>query len=130
MSTLKTKGKIVKQEKKEKVIKLVLLFSRCISTRESARALIKMIKQLPEKLIVVDFKNIDMITRSFAHEYLTNKKSLTKKIVEKNLVEDVKKMLEIIQKQASVSKKNKEQIKIMLWKEPDEEISSEIMVTS
>jgi len=64
--------------------------------RSSAVDLFEMIENMPEREIIIDFKNIDFANRAFAHEYLTQKSKSSKMISEVHLSEDVKIMLDIV----------------------------------
>jgi len=70
--------------------------SSILFLRSSAVDLFEMIENLPEREIIIDFKNIDFANRSFAHEYLTQKSKSSKTVSEVHLSEDVKMMLDIV----------------------------------
>lgn len=46
--------------------------------------------------VEIDFKGVEFISRSFAHEYLKQKQEGSKKIYEINLPKNVKEMLDIV----------------------------------
>jgi len=60
-----------------------------ILTRKTISALFEKINSLKEKEIILDFKDIDFISRSCADEYLKQKEKSKKKIVEKNIPKEV-----------------------------------------
>lgn len=64
--------------------------------RKTAVDLFEKIEHAPESVIVVDFKNVDFLNRSFAHEYLKLKYSSEKKISEIHLSNDVELMISIV----------------------------------
>ncbi|MCL2142376.1 MAG: STAS-like domain-containing protein [Methanimicrococcus sp.] len=64
--------------------------------RASAIDFFEKIENAPAQKIVVDFRSVEFINRSFAHEYLTQKNKSTKTISEIHLSEDAQKMLEIV----------------------------------
>lgn len=75
-----------------------------ISTREMAR---KFFDLLPKEIdeYIIDFSEIEFISRSFADEILRIKKNLTlqnKKLEFQNMQESVKKMIEIVSRQSDV----------------------------
>jgi len=67
-----------------------------LALRDSAVAFFKFINSLKEEHIIVDFKDIKSISRSFAHEYYTQKSRSTKNISEANVPENVRKMFEVV----------------------------------
>ena len=47
--------------------------------------------------MVIDFKNFRSISRSFAHEYLSQKRMLKKAIIEINIPPNVQKMFNVVE---------------------------------
>jgi 6-pyruvoyl-tetrahydropterin synthase len=72
-----------------------------LAFRHSADSLFEYINSLEESTIVIDFSRVKSITRSFAHQYLANKKNSKKHIVEENMSRDVKRMFELVERQKS-----------------------------
>jgi len=70
--------------------------SSTLFLRSSAVDLFEMIEKLPEREIIIDFKNINFANRAFAHEYLTQKSKSSKMISEIRLSDDVKMMMDIV----------------------------------
>tara|TARA_Y100000310_G_C20637828_1_gene792173 strand:+ start:1479 stop:1790 length:312 start_codon:yes stop_codon:yes gene_type:complete len=68
-----------------------------LALRDSAREFFDVIESLSTSEVVLDFKDIRSISRSFAHEYNTLKKMSDKKIKEINVPQDVKKMFAVVQ---------------------------------
>lgn len=66
--------------------------------RATAIDLFEKIERYNEKDIVIDFKKVTFLNRSFAHEYFTQKSKSTKTVSEVHLAEDVKKMMDIVLK--------------------------------
>lgn len=78
-----------------------------LSTRETAR---KILNFLPPEMneYIIDFSEIEFISRSFAHEMIKIKRQLelqNKKIEFQNTQEVVKKMLEIVSQQNNIVSK-------------------------
>ncbi len=71
--------------------------SEDLALRDSARKFFNKIEALPTKEVVVDFKNVRSISRSFAHEYLSQKQKLEKVIVEINIPPNVQKMFKVVE---------------------------------
>lgn len=59
------------------------------------------IEKSQAKQIVIDFKGIKSISRSFAQEYQSRKAKSKKNITEANIPENVEKMFEIVNEQES-----------------------------
>jgi len=74
-----------------------------LSLRYNANLLFDSIDKSKEQEIVIDFKNIQFMSRSFAQQYLMRKKQSTKKIVAKNVPEVVAKMFMVVKKQKTES---------------------------
>jgi len=64
--------------------------------RSSVAELFKSIEHIPNAGIEIDFKNTQYISRSFAHEYLKQKKSTKKDIKEINIPQGIAKMFQIV----------------------------------
>lgn len=54
------------------------------------------INHIKNKIVYVDFSNIESISHSFAHQYLTNKQNTTKTIKEINVPKNVSLILDLI----------------------------------
>ena len=78
-------------------IKVTPLLARDLALRSNAEKLFKSVNKQERREVTIDFSSVATITRSFAHEYLLQKKNTTKKIVEKNVPENVAKMFAVIQ---------------------------------
>lgn len=70
--------------------------SKDLALRSSAEKLFADINQLSDNKIILDFSGVTSITRSFAHQYVQNKKKSNKEITENNLSLDIEKMFEIV----------------------------------
>ncbi len=77
-------------------ISIVEKIASDLALRSSAKILFNILEKLPEKTIIVDFKNVKSISRSFAHEYITRKKSSTKNFKEVNFSASVRKMFTVV----------------------------------
>lgn len=71
--------------------------SEDLALRDSARKFFDKIESLPTKEVIVDFKNVRSISRSFAHEYLSGKRRLKKVIAEINIPPNVQKMFKAVE---------------------------------
>ena len=65
-------------------------------TRIAADRLFRNINKLPQKRIVIDFKDVVFMSRSFAHEYYIMKNLSKKQVNEKNMSKDLEKMLTLV----------------------------------
>ncbi len=65
--------------------------------RQTAVNFFKEINKRKDHEITIDFKNIEFMSRSFAHEYLQQKTKSKKEIKEMNISTDIKKMLNYVQ---------------------------------
>ena len=70
--------------------------SENLSLRDLAKDFFKELESMPTKEIVLDFKGIRSISRSFAHEYLVQKEKSQKVFNEINMPENVKRMISIV----------------------------------
>ncbi len=68
-----------------------------LALRDSARVFFDYLESLPSEEVIVDFKDIISISRSFAHEYTTRKKISHKNIKEVNVPLNVRKMFSIVE---------------------------------
>jgi non-ribosomal peptide synthetase component E (peptide arylation enzyme) len=64
-------------------------------TRNTADELIDFVRAIPGKEVIIDFKNVEFASRSFAHEYSVKKRKVHKILIEKNMSSAVKKMFAI-----------------------------------
>lgn len=77
------------------VIKVKEKIADNLATRNSADMLFDYINSQKQKTITLDFKSVQFATRSFMHEYSLKKLDTKKKIIEKNMSKDLKKMLKV-----------------------------------
>jgi len=83
---------------KQKKIHLTKFISKNLLLRDSANELFNYINEIKTPKIIVNFNNIQSITRAFTHQYLLNKKSSNKNIIDVNISPHVKKMFELIER--------------------------------
>jgi sporulation protein YlmC with PRC-barrel domain len=78
--------------------------SENLSLRDIAGAFFDTLDAQKGGKLIIDFKRVKSISRSFAHEYLKRKSASRKNIVEVNVPQNVAKMFEIVSqsKKASV----------------------------
>ncbi len=85
------------------VIKVSERIADNLGTRRAADELFEFVEAAPQESVTLDFKGVTFMSRSFAHQYLTNKKNADKKILEKNIASVVKKMIAVVKKQGNSS---------------------------
>lgn len=71
--------------------------SDCLAIRSSVKQLFKNIESLPASAITIDFKDVQFMNRSFAHEYLIQKNHINKKILEINKSQNIVKMFSVVE---------------------------------
>ncbi len=74
---------------------LKMLNTSNLALRFWAEDLFNSLEKLREKKLVLDFSDIEFMSRSFANEYLKLKKLSYKQIIEKNMSENLKQMLKL-----------------------------------
>ncbi len=67
-----------------------------LALRNSADILFEKISKSKAKIVIIDFKDVQSITRSFAHQYSLNKRTTAKTIEEIDMPSNVEKMMEIV----------------------------------
>ena len=82
-----------------KKIQLSDHFGKMIITRNAIINLFDFINQLSEKGILIDFKDIEFISRSCADEYMKRKLISDKQIKEKNILPNILAMFLLVTKQ-------------------------------
>jgi hypothetical protein len=70
--------------------------SRDLVLRDSAVNLMEEIERCSFEKVVIDFQDVESITRSFAHEYVSRKRRSRKTILEKNVPLGVEKMFMVV----------------------------------
>ena len=85
----------------EKMLCIVDNISQHLAFRDSADDFFSYTSRLEESDVIIDFSGVESITRSFAHQYLKNKKKVKKQIVEKNMPSNVMHMFELVKSQSS-----------------------------
>ncbi len=76
-------------------VKVVSVVKEC-ALRHNAERLFETIRALPSKDVLVDFSDVKSVSRSFAQEYLEQKKGLT--VTETGMNEDVQAMFNLVKK--------------------------------
>lgn len=74
-------------------------FGENIITRNSMRSFFKKVNSIKDKDIVIDFKNINFISRSCAAEYIKQREETNKNLIEENMSKEIKSMFAVIVKQ-------------------------------
>jgi anti-anti-sigma regulatory factor len=81
-----------------KTMKISSALGKNVVTRNSITAFFLLVEKSTDKRMIIDFKNVNFISRSAADEYVKRKETSKKKISEINLSQDVKSMLDIVTK--------------------------------
>ncbi len=68
-----------------------------LALRDSAREFFELVESLPSEEVVLDFKDVRSISRSFAHEFVDRKRSSQKKVREVNVPQNVRKMFAVVE---------------------------------
>ncbi|MDV0446457.1 hypothetical protein MsAg5_02960 [Methanosarcinaceae archaeon Ag5] len=79
-----------------KIINIGSEIAPVLSIRKSAADLFDEFESFPADEILVDFKDVNFMSRAFAHEYVVQKRKSSKNISEIHLSEDAQKMIEIV----------------------------------
>lgn len=72
-----------------------------LATRRAADELFDFVQAAPYKTVTLDFRSVKFASRSFAHEYLTRKDDVDKKVVEKNMSIPVRKMFKLVSREGT-----------------------------
>lgn len=77
-------------------IKISEVLSKDLALRNNANILFKKLDSVKSDKIILDFKNVESITRSFAHQYKENKLKSDKLILEENVPLNISKMFVVV----------------------------------
>jgi len=80
------------------IINIVEFLAEDLALRQNVTRLFKRLESDSNTNITLSFKNVKSISRSFAHEYLTRKKTSKKKITETDMPVNVRKMFDVVNK--------------------------------
>lgn len=78
-----------------------------LALRSWADELFKLLPEKKEPILILDFSGVEFVSRSFAHEYLKEKRAILIPIQEKNMNSTVKQMFKL-----ASQKPKKNEIKI------------------
>lgn len=81
------------------IIKIKDEINNALDFNQSATEFINKLNQIEESDFIIDFEDVFFISMSFAQTYYASKKRSPKNITEINLSDDVKPMMEMIEKQ-------------------------------
>lgn len=81
------------------IIDISTEINNSLELNSSAADLIEKINDFDEDDIIIDFKDVSFISRAFAQAYYASKKRSPKDITEINMNDDIKPMMEMIEKQ-------------------------------
>lgn len=70
--------------------------NRNLGMRISAKEFFNGLNNISGELIIINFKNVEYMSRSFAQEYVQQKKRINKTIEEKNCPKVVENMLDVV----------------------------------
>ncbi len=82
-----------------KRINITEVLSERLAFRISCDVLFDKIEKMNAQEFIIDFSNVRTISRSFAHQYIMRKNASKKIIREDNIPTNIRKMLEIVEKQ-------------------------------
>jgi len=69
-----------------------------LGIKSGAKLFFDQVKTFPQKEILINFKGSEFMSRSFAQEYVKQKKLINKKIIEINKPDNIDFMIEAVQK--------------------------------
>ncbi len=69
-----------------------------LAFRYSADRFFAFIESLNTRTVVVDFRGVSTISRSFAHQYMLRKNQSVKTVTEINVSADIRKMFHVVQR--------------------------------
>jgi hypothetical protein len=72
-----------------------------LASRNSCNEMFDNIEMKKGMKVFIDFAGVSSISRSFAHQYLLRKKRSVKVITELNIPEDIKNMMNFVQKEST-----------------------------
>jgi hypothetical protein len=93
------------QTVKSKKIRIGEVIAPKLGFRDSAVDFFKEIESISADEIEIDFTGVTFISRSFAHEYIMQKKRSNKEIKEINMSESIEKMFKIVLNSKNRNKK-------------------------
>lgn len=82
------------------IVSVVEKISADLALRTVADDLVDWLESLPTDRITLDFTGVHSISRSFAHQYVSRKKTSTKQINEINLPDNIAKMFWVVENPA------------------------------
>ena len=83
----------------EQIIQIEKQISKNLALRDRANELFEMIEADKHSCFVIDFSNVESISRSFAQEFITRKNESKKNIDVINVPDNVRRMFELIKMQ-------------------------------
>ena len=85
----------------ENTIYLANHFSKNLAFRDTVRTLFSFINNSDLDEIIINFKDVDFISRSFAHEILVNLRETDKQVFLENITPSVQRMLDMVKSHKS-----------------------------
>jgi len=83
-------------KRESKAIRMADAIAPNLMLRGIADAFFDRLERARVEHFVLDFADIESISRSFAHQYMTRKKASNKRIKEVNVPENIRRMLELV----------------------------------
>ena len=85
------------------VYKVEILLSSNLMLRSAADLLFDTLSNEGSETIELDFSGIESISGTFAHQYLRRRDSSSMKIIESNMPDNIRKMLEVVKNRSNSS---------------------------
>ncbi len=89
--------------KDSKTIYLANHFSRNLAFRNTVRNLFHLINESDLDEVILNFQDVEIISRSFAHEILVSLRETEKKVLIENLPPNVQRMFDLVKSHKSYS---------------------------
>jgi len=83
----------------QKTLLLNKEFGDNIFTRHKMSSFFKKLSKIKEDKLILDFKNVEFISRSCVDEYLKLKEKMNKTLIERNMSDDLKPMFKLVENQ-------------------------------
>jgi len=86
-----------------KTIYLEKYFSKNLAFRDNARTLFDLINNSELDEIILNFQDVEAISRSFAHEILVKLRETEKRVIIENIHPDVQRMMDLVKNHKSMA---------------------------
>ena len=95
-----------------KVLDIADYISHTLAFRHSADALFDHINNLKDPKPIINFKGVEFMGASFAHQYITNKTLTKKYIIEINKNSNVVQMFNIVERRRAKARESTREVKV------------------